>query len=59
MVEIIQTGRRGVMWLFEGLAATALLCAIMIVVLSRALLLFVPAKRMALLGGLIKLRLAE
>jgi hypothetical protein len=59
LVEIVQTGRRGVMWLFEGLAATALLCAIMIVVLSRALLLFVPAKRMALLGGLIKLRLAE
>jgi len=47
------------MWLFEGLAATALFCAIMILVLSRALLLFVPAQRMALLGGLVKLRLAE
>ena len=47
------------MWLFEGLAATALFCAIMILVLSRALLLLVPAERMALLGGLIELRLAE
>ena len=47
------------MWLFEGLVATGLFCAIMIGVLSRALLLFMGAKRIALLGGLIKLRLAE
>lgn len=49
------------MWLLERLAATTLFWAMMLmmVMLSRALLLFVPAKRVALLGGLIELGLAE